>query len=514
MNLQFEGHTLEIPDSLKIGGVFAGPDGREYELGVDGAVYPSVPATPEIRRIVSDFRHDIGLADWVLWSLPGQAIRVRFCPESISCLGQVRHARHYWHGVWITCTAQTSPESLAAGTAPCSICQLGLNVSYEWQVPILYLGWFEEGAWKSVSDARRFQPTRLPVNGELLVHQLGALFKSNPTVADWDAGREIILRRNADWSWNLECGPVLPIEPRFQRRIASGIRLPRYRVWDDLDELVKAIRNNIGKRLEPERLEELMAAMPDAVFVPQIVGTKHPYVKGYPAFTLQVMQDERHLRLLRKMNISMLNGTPSNNRCTLDVDLGEGVAQFKQLNRWSRECQFSTARRGGNFGFQLVGDYPHKVIHLLTPDKENKLVAWGEFRGAGLPPPSGLTGGGRPNMIKNLGVFPAIHFRDIKLPDGVELERLVVRVQRTQSPSKKYPSLDLSGLEKVHRVAKGIEARCPVCALEGKDKAGVHLIIYPSGAYGCVVGCDKREIRELVRKRVLRLRSKNKAAGS
>jgi hypothetical protein len=376
------------------------------------------------------------------------------------------------------------------------------------------LAWFEEGEWKSVSDARRFEPTRLPVNGELLFDQLGALLKSNPTVADWDTGREIILRRNADWSWTLECGPVLPIEPRFRRHIRSRIRLPRYRVWDDLDELVLAIRNNIGKRLEPERLAELMAAMPDAVFVPQIVGTKHPYVKSYPGFTLQVMQDERHLRLLKKMNIAMLNGTPSSNLCTLDVDKDEGVDPFKQLNPWSRECQFSSARRGGNFGFQLVGDYPHKVIHLLTPDKEKKLVAWGEFRGAGLTTLSGLHECGKPYVIKNLGVFPAIHFRDIKLPDGVEPQRQVVRVQRTQSSSKNYASIDLTGLEKVHRVAKGMEARCPVCALEGKDKAGVHLIVFPSGAYGCVVGCDKGEIRELVRKRVLQLRSKNKAAGS
>jgi hypothetical protein len=318
-------------------------------------------------------------------------------------------------------------------------------------------------------EPRRFQPTRLPINGELLFDQLGALLKSNPALADWDTGREIILRRNADWSWNLECGPVLPIEPRLQRRIGSRIRLPRYRVWDDLEELVSAIQNNIGKRLEPERLEELMAAMPDAVFVPQIVGTKHPYVKGYTGFTRQVMLDERHLRLLRKMNISMVNGAPSNNRCTFDVDMDEGVEQFKQLNPWSRECQFSNARRGGNFGFQLVGDYPHKVIHLLTPNKENKPVAWGEFRGAGLTTLSGLHQCGKPYVIKNLGVFPAIHFRDIKLPDGVVPQRQVVRVQRTQSPSKKYPSLDLTGLEKVHRVAKGIEARCPVWAREGKD---------------------------------------------
>jgi hypothetical protein len=63
MNLQFEGHTLEVPDSLKIGDVFAGPDGREYELGMDGAVYPVVPATPEIRRFESDFLNDLGVPD-------------------------------------------------------------------------------------------------------------------------------------------------------------------------------------------------------------------------------------------------------------------------------------------------------------------------------------------------------------------------------------------------------------------------------------------------------------------
>lgn len=48
-------------------------------------------------------------------------------------------------------------------------------------------------------------------------------------------------------------------------------------------------------------------------------------------------------------------------------------------------------------------------------------------------------------------------------------------------------SLDTNKLENVHRRGPNLVARCPACAADGHDKAGEHLVITPSGSFGCVI---------------------------
>ena len=51
--------------------------------------------------------------------------------------------------------------------------------------------------------------------------------------------------------------------------------------------------------------------------------------------------------------------------------------------------------------------------------------------------------------------------------------------------------LDLSKLQNVRHLSGGkTTAQCPVCAADGGDAKGEHLIIYPDGKFGCVV-CPK-----------------------
>ena len=60
-------------------------------------------------------------------------------------------------------------------------------------------------------------------------------------------------------------------------------------------------------------------------------------------------------------------------------------------------------------------------------------------------------------------------------------------------------SIIISRLEQVkHRQSGKIIARCPACAEEGRDNKGEHLVIMPSGKFGCIAnegdaGADHRK---------------------
>lgn len=47
------------------------------------------------------------------------------------------------------------------------------------------------------------------------------------------------------------------------------------------------------------------------------------------------------------------------------------------------------------------------------------------------------------------------------------------------------PKIDLTRLERVRHHADKITARCPACAAAGNDRTGEHLVILPSGKFGC-----------------------------
>lgn len=61
--------------------------------------------------------------------------------------------------------------------------------------------------------------------------------------------------------------------------------------------------------------------------------------------------------------------------------------------------------------------------------------------------------------------------------------------------------LDLKKLENVKTKADGkVTARCPACAVDGGDRKGEHLVIFPDGKYGCAVFVgDKDHNRQIFR---------------
>lgn len=52
--------------------------------------------------------------------------------------------------------------------------------------------------------------------------------------------------------------------------------------------------------------------------------------------------------------------------------------------------------------------------------------------------------------------------------------------------------IDLEKLENLKPDSNGWVAACPLCRAEGRDRTGVHLKIYPDGAFGCVVNQKDR----------------------
>jgi hypothetical protein len=264
------------------------------------------------------------------------------------------------------------------------------------------------------------------------------------------------------------------------------------------EELVEAIRSNFFNAPEAGRVEVLVQAMPGAILVPQIFGTKIPLLSGYMDFRAREMDDPRYLAKLNKSNIGLLCGPPSADICTVDVDTDAGLPEFLEVNPWARGAQFSHSRRGGNFYFRPAGDYTAEVIRLLKGESP-----WGEVRlGRCLTTISGYHPCGTPYVIENLGAIPEIALEDINLPEGVEVAcRKNSKRNGVATKTDGVCHLDLELLEQeygLHQAGEKLIGRCPACAERGQDRRGEHLVIYASGAYSCIVCADTQRIYEIV----------------
>jgi len=58
--------------------------------------------------------------------------------------------------------------------------------------------------------------------------------------------------------------------------------------------------------------------------------------------------------------------------------------------------------------------------------------------------------------------------------------------------------LDPLKLTKIRRLSSRMVARCPACSEIGQDQEGNHLVVWPNGAFGCVVyPADKAHRRRI-----------------
>ena len=74
--------------------------------------------------------------------------------------------------------------------------------------------------------------------------------------------------------------------------------------------------------------------------------------------------------------------------------------------------------------------------------------------------------------------------------------------ETTKYPTEGNFTLDVDKLENVVERTGKIIARCPACALKGRDSQGNHLVIFDNGAFSCIIGDanHRKEIYQLARK--------------
>jgi len=65
-----------------------------------------------------------------------------------------------------------------------------------------------------------------------------------------------------------------------------------------------------------------------------------------------------------------------------------------------------------------------------------------------------------------------------------------------KTDKKIHWQLDIDKLENVTDKFGKIVARCPACAIKGRDRQGNHLVVFPTGHWSCVVG-DKNHRKEI-----------------
>jgi P4 family phage/plasmid primase-like protien len=133
-------------------------------------------------------------------------------------------------------------------------------------------------------------------------------------------------------------------------------------------------------------LSELRALVgQDVVLLSIPVGQKGPRFKGWQTTTIERMSDPTYLDNLRKNNIGVLQGAPSNHLCSIDIDDDADVEPFLDLNPRLRETMHTRGSRGMNIWVRIYGPYPPltKLESCVQFDKEGHAAKWGEWRSTG-----------------------------------------------------------------------------------------------------------------------------------
>jgi hypothetical protein len=231
------------------------------------------------------------------------------------------------------------------------------------------------------------------------------------------------------------------------------------------------------------------------VLVPMYRRAKNPRFRRFQTFTLDLMQDERFVACIGRpnCNVAVLLGSPSGGLCTFDFDDDENAKMFLRHNEKFEWTLMTTGQRGRNLWFFLEGDFPDSFD--VRSDGEGNVV---EFRANGrLTIIHGTHPCGYSYRILQKALPIKIKWSEIKWPVewSDQLAEPQSAVQRPlQSGPLTFPvtgsdaRLDPAKLSNVvPRAGGSYNARCPACAVEGHDAKGNHLIVFPTGAFACVL---------------------------
>jgi len=394
---------------------------------------------------------------------------------------------HHHHGFSLVCPQRTSPVLLGLtdrGDRPlCPACKAGLTVRISKYLPVVPVNYFQPNrGWMSRSDGRAVL-LRMPV--EVCLEQEADLSSGNQL---W-----VLARANTDYG-------RYSLAPLGRRKLSEsdlkkvGRLFPITDARFDLDDL-QAIANNAFNSPRPGRARELLKKLPSSTLVPLFHGSKKPRVNGWPEWSRD--DSENNEDLLDQGNIALLNEPIA----SIDVDSNPGLAEFEHLNSWTRQAMHSRGRRGGHYHFLPAGDgWPTGVVPMIAADGK----PWGELRMSGsLTVISGFHPSGSEYHLERLGMLPELGVDEFILPDGVSSKsrHQNQRVETFRGPKQRGDGechLDLGAIEGLRETNKGLVGRCPACAACGGDRKAEHLLIYPDGAYHCIVECDPKDIFSLV----------------
>jgi hypothetical protein len=223
--------------------------------------------------------------------------------------------------------------------------------------------------------------------------------------------------------------------------------------------------------------------------------SKKPRFRKFQTFTLDLMQDERFIACIGRpnCNVAVLLGSASRGLCTFDFDDDENAKVFLAMNPLFDRTLMTTGQRGRNLWFFVEGEFPDSFD--VRHDQGGNTL---EFRADGrLTIIHGTHPCGYSYRLLNKALPIRISWSDIRWPvgwvDQLPVPQSTVRgpVRSTASPQSVTGSearLDPAKLTNVvPRPDGSYTARCPACAEEGHDAKGNHLIVFPSGAFACVI---------------------------
>jgi len=149
--------------------------------------------------------------------------------------------------------------------------------------------------------------------------------------------------------------------------------------------------------------------------VPAKWGTKEPFLRGFPEFTIAKMSDSQHHALLENNNIAILTGPASGHLISIDFDNNAAAAEFGKFNPDLVQSIHSKGARGCNLWLRMIGEYPEGVVKLVGPAGE----PLGEWRAGGcITVVDGQHPSGQLYEIGGNGPVKAVNFDEIHWPES------------------------------------------------------------------------------------------------
>jgi P4 family phage/plasmid primase-like protien len=239
--------------------------------------------------------------------------------------------------------------------------------------------------------------------------------------------------------------------------------------------------------------------------LPNTPGTKKPSIKAWQQTTLADMTQSRYLaKFGPRHNIGVLQGKPSNDLCSIDLDADEWLEPFLAANPKLAGTLRTRRRRGCNLWVRIMGDYPPltKLHHPTRRNSKGEPLDVGEWRSTGGQTVIAGEAEGVPYRIEVAAKPVEIAFGEIVWPDFIADPPKIGGNGACLVSATEGGKLDLGRLENVVHLDGGtIRAACPACRAAGEDHTGEHLLVERSGRFGCAkypgAGDHRKEIWKL-----------------